>query len=855
MAAQNLSSSTPKDNAQRALELSRKTSLSKTGDAVKNRVGDAASGAAAEVLVNGAAAAVGQAARDTTTVASEIAKGAAQGATVAGVGAVAGAAKGAAVGLAKTETAKKTLALVITAIVLVLALLAAVLASTVFQAALFNPRQMEIQGTAERAALNAHEDIMEVAGPGVGGDIPTNVAQYQQTARDAGANHLVLQAIALANEELRQGGTLGSGGGTSGSDGPSGGGVGTVPPGELTCAPVPHIPNWSAGSGSTKGWKYYHPAPIEDGLNDNAAHGVRCADEMWGAKVSGYHGARHVNDSDIGDASDHVRGDALDLSFVGTGSSMDYRTAEGRAFGDEVAEWFVTHAAEMNVDYIIWWEKVWRANTGTWGPYGGEVYANGAGSDTAAHRDHVHVSFHAGDSTGPVGSNQGSGTAINASTHGYEGEMLLRKDINAPGSQLGIVANRLAQAEASSFSGSSLPQNIDAGYGFLNPNDASRSETETGEDIRKRVRERWVKAIESVPTAASEQAPEYVFDLALSWSLGEARTEVCKPEPTTVPAGGTGSGGLEIPSEYKPYLEAAAVESGFPVELLAAQLQQESSWNPQAKSAAGAQGLAQFMPATWAAYGNGGDPFNPQHAIAAQGRYMRALADTVRHLASSDEEVVVLTLAAYNAGPGAVLQYGGVPPFEETEHYVVVIPKMAGNVSLVTGSCGIRSDLVNVPDLDGITCDARPDIQDYGTGRSVESGLDGAALPGFRCGVGAFHPDHGGNFASWHGLRSGSGSSDHHWGGALDISSSHLGVGQPPAEAVAVAEFYLAHAQELNVNYVIFFERMASASEAGKPFSEWGPYHHAGFGTTWWPGGGDHSAAHRDHVHVSFNRR
>ena len=99
-------------------------------------------------------------------------------------------------------------------------------------------------------------------------------------------------------------------------------------------------------------------------------------------------------------------------------------------------------------------------------------------------------------------------------------------------------------------------------------------------------------------------------------------------------------------------------------ELLAAQLQAESGFNPNAVSPAGAQGIAQFMPATARAVGLR-DPFDPEQAIDAQARLMSGL---LRQFGT-----IPLALAAYNAGPGAVQRYNGVPPFAETRAYVARI--------------------------------------------------------------------------------------------------------------------------------------------------------------------------------------
>ena len=116
-----------------------------------------------------------------------------------------------------------------------------------------------------------------------------------------------------------------------------------------------------------------------------------------------------------------------------------------------------------------------------------------------------------------------------------------------------------------------------------------------------------------------------------------------------------------MPAAYAPMLARAAQRWNVSAALLAAQLYAESGFNPNARSPAGAQGIAQFMPGTAAAYGLS-DPFDADAAIDAQAHMMR---DLLRQFGS-----VPLALAAYNAGPGAVARYGGVPPYGETQAYV-----------------------------------------------------------------------------------------------------------------------------------------------------------------------------------------
>lgn len=135
-----------------------------------------------------------------------------------------------------------------------------------------------------------------------------------------------------------------------------------------------------------------------------------------------------------------------------------------------------------------------------------------------------------------------------------------------------------------------------------------------------------------------------------------------------------------VPGGWGANVASASKASGVPASILAAQLEAESNWNPRATSPVGARGIAQFMPGTWDTYGAGADPFDPAAGIAAQGRYMGALRLDMEGISkSSGKNAVELALAAYNAGPGAVKQFGGIPPYAETQNYVVKITKLAAS--------------------------------------------------------------------------------------------------------------------------------------------------------------------------------
>ena len=129
-----------------------------------------------------------------------------------------------------------------------------------------------------------------------------------------------------------------------------------------------------------------------------------------------------------------------------------------------------------------------------------------------------------------------------------------------------------------------------------------------------------------------------------------------------------------VPPRFRKPLVRAATRWNVPGALLAAQLMAESGFNPFAVSAAGAQGIAQFMPGTAAAYGLS-DPFDAPAAIDAQARLM---SDLLR-----DFGEMPLALAAYNAGPAPVAACRCVPPYSETQAYVSRILGLLGGAGAI----------------------------------------------------------------------------------------------------------------------------------------------------------------------------
>ncbi|HST70712.1 MAG TPA: transglycosylase SLT domain-containing protein [Solirubrobacterales bacterium] len=163
-----------------------------------------------------------------------------------------------------------------------------------------------------------------------------------------------------------------------------------------------------------------------------------------------------------------------------------------------------------------------------------------------------------------------------------------------------------------------------------------------------------------------------------AWHYGfEAGSAPCSPAGEAVTEGGGGTGSTVssttlpsfVPAQYREPILHSAARWGVPPALMAGQLMAESGFDPNAGSPAGAQGIAQFMPSTAAAYGLT-NPFDPVAAIDAQAHLM---SDLLRQFGSPE-----LALAAYNAGPAPVEACNCIPPYPETQAYVTRILALIG---------------------------------------------------------------------------------------------------------------------------------------------------------------------------------
>ncbi len=172
-----------------------------------------------------------------------------------------------------------------------------------------------------------------------------------------------------------------------------------------------------------------------------------------------------------------------------------------------------------------------------------------------------------------------------------------------------------------------------------------------------------LQAMIALAEAAPAGAPRFEAELSAASAAAPA-LDGATALGATPPAGSRLPAGTPFAAE----IEAAAGRYGIDPALLAGLIKAESNFDPNAGSPAGAQGLTQLMPETASSIGVT-DPTDPLQAIDGGARILS------EHLETFGD--VELALAAYNAGPGAVEQHGGIPPYAETQAYVPRVIQLA----------------------------------------------------------------------------------------------------------------------------------------------------------------------------------
>lgn len=326
-------------------------------------------------------------------------------------------------------------------------------------------------------------------------------------------------------------------------------------------------------------------------------------------------------------------------------------------------------------------------------------------------------------------------------------------------------------------------------------------------------------------------------------------------------ASGGATGITGVPQDYVAHvLRAGAICPEVSPPVIAAQLRQESGFSPTAVSPAGAQGIAQFMPGTWASVGKDGDGdgvadvLNPADAIFSQGHYMCGQVEAVKGLVAGGRvsgDVLELALAAYNAGLGNVITYGGIPPFSETQHYVRAVIDGAKDFTVTAGGPAAQSadslDPGATYDASGLTAEAAsmsdPTPGAHGTAAvtprmhrlisDVMTTYPQIVLPPLYCwDAHTFNP-----------------TSDHSTGRACDIPfyGCHFGDVSRTADPStglkagnAAASWLVTNASAYGISYVIW------AGQIWESGTGWQPYTGAAGSDP-----GTCSGGHYDHIHVS----